>query len=124
MWGFFEPELRRRLSHVDATASTEDRVRAALVELLPAGRTSMRDVATELAMSTRILQRRLGEEATSFQAVLASTREALARNYLTDSGMTAAQVSLLLGYADPSSFHRAFHAWTGDTPERVRSGAG
>lgn len=35
MWRVFEPELRRRLSELDATASAAERVRAVLLELLP-----------------------------------------------------------------------------------------
>ncbi len=123
MWEFFEPELRLRLSEVEVGASTEERVRAVLAELLPAGQASMRDVGHALAMSTRTLQRRLNEERTSFQAVLASTRESLARHYLTSADISAAEISFLLGYADPSSFYRAFRDWTGHTPERVRAGA-
>ncbi len=123
MWEQFEPSLRTRLAEVDAGATTEDRVRAALVELLPAGQTSMRDVGRSLAMSTRTLQRRLGDEGTSYQAVLASTREALARHYLTSESISTGEISFLLGYADPSSFYRAFHDWTGLTPDRVRVGA-
>ncbi|MEO1056502.1 MAG: helix-turn-helix transcriptional regulator, partial [Actinomycetota bacterium] len=119
----FEPSLRTRLAEVDADASTTERVRAALVELLPAGSTAMRDVGRSLAMSTRTLQRRLAEEGTSFQAVLASTREALARHYLSNEAISTTEISFLLGYADPSSFYRAFHEWTGLTPERVRIGA-
>jgi AraC-like DNA-binding protein len=122
MWTFFEPELRRRLALLEAGASTEDRVRAVLLELLPAGRTSMSEVGRELAMSSRTLQRRLAGEGTSFQAVLAGTREALARHYLAHDGLTTAEVSFLLGYAEPSSFYRAFHEWTGQTPDRVRAG--
>ena len=36
---------------------------------------------------------------------------------------TTGEISFLLGYADPSSFYRAFHEWTGLTPDRVRFGA-
>ncbi len=123
MWEQFEPSLRTRLAEVDADASTTERVRAALLELLPAGRTGMRDVGRSLAMSTRTLQRRLAAEGTTFQAVLASTREALARHYLADDAISTTEISFLLGYADPSSFYRAFHDWTGLTPERARIGA-
>ncbi len=123
MWEQFEPALRTRLAEVDTAASTADRVRAALVELLPAGQASVRDVGRSLAMSTRTLQRRLGDEGTSFQTVLATTREALARHYLTDETISTGEISFLLGYADPSSFYRAFHDWTGETPDRVRVGA-
>lgn len=121
MWAGFEPSLRTRLADLDAVASTEDRVRAALVELLPAGEATMRSVGRSLAMSTRTLQRRLSEEGTSYQAVLADTREALARHYLADETISTADISFLLGYADPSSFYRALHGWTGLTPERLRN---
>jgi AraC-like DNA-binding protein len=63
------------------------------------------------------------EEGTSFQAVLSQTREALARHYLSSGALTAGEISFLLGYSDPNSFYRAFHAWTGQTPQRTR-GAG
>jgi AraC-like DNA-binding protein len=91
--------------------------------MLPAGTATMNAVARELAVSTRTLQRRLRDESTSFQAVLSETREALARHYLSSAGLTAAEIAFLLGYEDANSFYRAFHSWTGQTPERVRAGA-
>ncbi|MDT7600235.1 MAG: hypothetical protein QOK26_2312 [Pseudonocardiales bacterium] len=123
MWEFFEPELRRRLSELADGASMTERLRAALLEMLPAGTATMNAVARELAVSTRTLQRRLRDESTSFQAVLSETREALARHYLSSAGLTAAEIAFLLGYEDANSFYRAFHSWTGQTTERVRAGA-
>ena len=86
MWDFFEPELRRRLSELDRDSSTSDRVRAALVELLPTGSSEMSDVARSLAISARTLQGRLQEEGTNYQAALNATRESLARHYLRNEG--------------------------------------
>jgi AraC-like DNA-binding protein len=121
MWSFFEPELRRRLAEVDASASAAERVRAALLELLPSGRASVQAVATRLGVSARTLQRRLQDERTSFQRVLDGTREDLARHYLRATAMAGAEISFLLGFEDPNSFVRAFHEWTGVTPEQMRS---
>lgn len=121
MWDFFEPALRRRLAEIEDRATTAERVRAALIELLPGGRSGLADVARALGTSTRSLQRRLGDEGTSFQAVLGATREALARHYLSSTAMQGAEIGFLLGYDDPSSFFRAFHQWTGTTPESVRA---
>lgn len=122
MWAFFAPELRRRLAQLDADASTAEAVRAALVELLPAGAGTTRRVARHLGMSTRTLQRRLGEEGVTFQGLLAGLRESLARHYLGASPMPVAEIAFLLGYDDPGSFSRAFACWTGASPQAVRAG--
>jgi AraC-like DNA-binding protein len=123
IWKVFEPELRRRLDELDRESTTLDRVRAALIELLPTGASEMSDVARSLAMSTRTLQRRLQAEGTSYQAALNATRESLARHYLRNDNMSVGQISFLLGYETPTSFYRAFHSWTGQTPERARTTA-
>ena len=120
MWKFFEPELRRRLGELDAAASTAQRVRAALLELLPSGLASVQAVAGKLGASPRTLQRRLQDEDTSFQRVLDATREELARHYL-GTEMAGPEISFLLGFEDPNSFVRAFHEWTGITPEQLRT---
>lgn len=123
MWQVFEPHLRQRLADLEGTASVTEKVHALLLELLPAGRSSTQDVGRKLGMSTRTLQRRLRQEGTSFQEVLASTREQLARHYLAHTDLPGGEISFMLGYDSPSSFYRAFQGWTGSTPERVRARA-
>ena len=108
MWEFFEPELRKRLWELQADSSMAERVHGALVELLPAGEASMSAVAGKLAVSSRTLQRRLYDEGTTFKALLTENREALAKHYLSNSNMTASEISFLLGYEDANSFYRAF----------------
>jgi AraC-like DNA-binding protein len=121
MWQEFEPGLKRRLSELDHTATTSERVHSALLELLPGGAASVEAVRKKLGISGRTLQRRLNEEGETFQAILNRTREALAHNYLKRPELTATEISFLLGYEDPSSFFRAFASWTGTTPEQARS---
>lgn len=120
MWAIFEPELRRRLGELDASATTSDRVRASLLEGLPAGEVGMDSVARRLALSKRTLQRRLEDEGTSFQDVLRSTRESLAVHYLQRTALPVGEISFLLGFEEPNSFYRAFGEWMGRTPETVR----
>lgn len=121
MWRSFEPELQRRLAELDAGASSADRVRAALLELLPSGAASIGAVAARLGASARTLQRRLQGEGQSFAGVMAQTRTELAHHYLGSTALSAAEISFLLGFEDPNSFYRAFHSWTGATPEEARS---
>lgn len=121
LWAAFEPELRRRLADLDEPASTGERVRAALLEALPSGLASMEAVAKKLALSKRTLQRRIEAEGTSFQRILSETRADLARHYLDNTAMPVAEISFLLGFSEPNSFHRAFRTWTGTTPDRARA---
>lgn len=113
MWGYFEPELNRRLADLDVDDSVSARVRAALTELLPAGVCGVEDVAIELGMSKRTLQRKLSEEHTTFQKQLNNTREVLALHYIQNTDMSANDIAFLLGYAELNSFLRAFTVWTG-----------
>ena len=121
MWESFEPALRRRMAEASDARSTREQVETALFELLPSGRTEMSDVAKELGMGMRTLQRRLAAEDTSWRVVLGETRERLARHYLRTTTMSPAEVSFLLGFEDPNSLFRAFHRWTGSTPEAWRA---
>jgi AraC-like DNA-binding protein len=120
MWQEFEPRLRARLADIDSDTSVATRVRASLVQLLPSGEASVGSVARMLALSVRSLQRQLQTEGTSFQRVLAETRESLARHYLDRGGLSNDEVAFLLGYGDARSFIRAFVARTGATPGEAR----
>ena len=121
MWQFFEPELRVRLSRLDVEASTRERVRSALLDMLPSGQSSIDDVSSRLAMSKRSLQRHLAEEEVSYQDVLNNTRQELASYYLARSAISPGEISFLIGFRDTNSFLRAFKDWTGITPGEYRS---
>ena len=58
-----------------------------------------------------------------FSSELKELRERLARSYLTNTAHSSAEIAFMLGYEDPNSFFRAFHDWTGTTPEAVRQAA-
>lgn len=120
MWLFFEPSLRQRLADLDQMAGMSERVHSSLLETLPAGEVSMQTISRKLAISTRTLQRRLQNEGTSFQQILDNVRVSLAHHYLRNTNMSGAEISFLLGFEDSNSFTRAFHAWTGNTPQAVR----
>ena len=123
MWQAFEPGLRRRLASLESSASTRERVRAVLLESLPSGRANIADVSHRLGVSPRTLQRRLRNEQASFNGVLTEVREELARHYLANTELPCNEIAFLLGYEEPNSFFRAFHNWTGQSPERHRQAA-
>lgn len=47
--------------------------------------------------------------------------ERLARHYLAHTEMTPTEISFPLGFDNSNSLFRAFHRWTGTTPESWRS---
>lgn len=106
-----------------ARAPTSTAVRRSLELLLPQGRGSIEQVAHQLGLSGRTLQRRLAEEGTEFSALLNDARSALARRYLGDPRYPIGQVATLLGFADPSAFTRWFGARFGQSPRRWREEA-
>ncbi|RIJ13487.1 AraC family transcriptional regulator [Pseudomonas sp. 91RF] len=121
MWQFFEPELQMRLSMLETGASIRERVKGALLDMLPSGRSNIQDVSHRLAMSKRSLQRHLAEVDLSYQDVLNDTRKDLACYYLSCSTLSPGEISFLIGFQDANSFLRAFKGWTGMTPGEYRS---
>jgi AraC-like DNA-binding protein len=77
-------------------------------------------VARALALSRRTLTRRLGEEGTSFRAILDDVRAELSRALLQDRSLTIADVAFFLQYSEPAAFHRSFRRWMGQTPQDYR----
>ncbi|MFQ6404973.1 AraC family transcriptional regulator ligand-binding domain-containing protein [Methylophilus sp. 'Pure River'] len=120
MWEFFEDGLRQRLAKLDSTASISERVKAALLEGLPAGQFAIGHVAKQLALSTRTLQRQLSDEGSSFSTILNATRQELAIYYLGKPTMAHGEIAYLLGFQDVNSFNRAFKEWMGVTPGSFR----
>lgn len=95
-------------------------VQQVFLRLLPEARVSLKDVAGEMAMSVRTLQRRLSDSGQTFQGLLDRTRQQLAQSYLRDPSLTLFEITMLLGFAEQSSFNRAFRQWVGVTPGRWR----
>ena len=68
----------------------------------------------------------LRNDGTSFQKLLDDVRRDLAISHLANPATSADQVGFLLGFSEPSAFHRAFRRWTGKAPSafRTRAAAG
>lgn len=76
-------------------------------------------VADALQTSRRTLARKLAAERTSYQALLDDVRTEIATRDLA-AGAPITRVAQRLGFADASSFTRAFRRWTGETPATRR----
>lgn len=114
------PALASALGELDAHSSVREQVKIVLKRSLASGRPELLDVARELGMSERTLQRRITEEGGSFREILIEARQELGRQLLSDPAADIDEVACLLGYRDASSFYRAFRGWEGVTPNRWR----
>jgi AraC-like DNA-binding protein len=112
------------LGSMSEERSFAQRVERALWTDLSAGRPSLARTARRLGISVRTLQRRLAEEKTSFGVLLETLRRRMARTLLEDPSLAVYEVSFLLGYSDPSTFHRAFRRWNGLSPHEFRRQTG
>ncbi len=86
------------------------------------GDTGIEAIAKKLAISSRTLLRRLADEDTSYNDVLAEIRIEFAKRYLSRGTMSASEVAYLVGFTEPPAFFKAFKRWTGMTPREFASG--
>lgn len=98
-----------------------ERTRRVIGERLRGGDSSLESVARELGTSARSLQRHLREIGYTYNALADEVRAATARLYLEQPDIAISEVAWLLGFADQSTFNRAFKRWTGSTPARARA---
>lgn len=117
------PALARALAELTAQSAISDQVKAVLKRLLPSGRPELRDVARELGMGERTLQRRIAEEGRTLRQLLSEARVELGRQLLLEPNVDLVEVAYLLGFEDSNSFYRAFRSWEGTTPARWRQQA-
>jgi AraC-like DNA-binding protein len=114
------PQLNLELKQSQAQDSFIEQVRSSIQQRLTGQRPSVDEVARDLHMSSRTLQRRLQETETSFQRELDEARRQMARYYLRNSILELNEAAYLLGYEDSNSFVRAFRGWEGIPPGQWR----
>jgi AraC-like DNA-binding protein len=73
-------------------------------------------------LSPQTLRRRLKEENTSYQEIKDHLRRDQAIYYLSRNDYPINEIAHLIGFTEPSTFHRAFKKWTGLTPGAYRQG--
>lgn len=94
---------------------------AAIVESLSQGVPGQGEIAAQLNMSGRTLQRKLKQEGSSFSTLLQDCRCELAQKYLSQPQRSVIEVAYQLGFSEPSTFSRAFKQWTGQSPAEYRA---
>ncbi|MDD9718655.1 AraC family transcriptional regulator [Dinoroseobacter sp. PD6] len=120
---------RYLVSHLDAelaeiapAVTLVARAKDVIAQALNEGSPRMVDIARALGLSARSFHRRLSEHGVSFQTLTEDTRRDLAIGLLRDDRHSVAEIAFLTGFAEQSSFTRAFKRWVGQTPASYRKG--
>jgi AraC-like DNA-binding protein len=121
---FFQIHLEEQLQRLADDAGLEHRVRIQISRRLSEGVPTLSEVAKQLGMSARTLQRRLSDRGYSFQERVDAARRGLAEQLLTSTDYSLAEVAFLTGFSEQSGFTRAFKRWAGQTPRSFRLEAG
>jgi AraC-like DNA-binding protein len=95
-------------------------VKRFIQENLEDGKPCLAKASRYFGMSASQMQRKLKQEGTAFQDALQDVRHGLACKYLADTDMPLATISMLLAYAEPAVFSRAFRRHFGMSPRDWR----
>jgi AraC-like DNA-binding protein len=112
--------LDKELSEIADEAPLVARTKDAIAQALSEGPPKMAEIARGLGLSARSFHRRLSDHGMSFQTLTEETRRELAEGLLRDEGHSLAEIAFLTGFAEQSSFTRAFKRWVGMTPASYR----
>lgn len=102
--------------HANVTERIRRMLRAHLRDDMP----SLEDVGKALGITPQTLRRRLQDEGQGYQAIKDDLRRDIAIEYLARPDLTLVDIANLLGFSEPSTFHRAFKKWTGVAPGEYR----
>jgi AraC-like DNA-binding protein len=123
IWRFLTTHIEQTLVEEDQEEALDRQVIFQIANMLSEGIPTLADIASELGMSARTLQRRLADHGHTFQSLVDEARRQLAEKFLTDTKYSIAQVAFLTGFSEQSAFTRAFKRWAGQTPGSFRDTA-
>jgi AraC-like DNA-binding protein len=113
----FEELVKQEIKKIQQLQTTSQKVKNLLVSKYQNFIPQVGDIAGELNMSERTLQRELKNEGTSFLEISEEWRKTLALALLKNQKMTVNEIAYTLGYQEPNVFRRAFKRWTGKNPK-------
>lgn len=119
-----EQQATQRLRELQGSQADSDpeiaRIKQMITDRLPHGPPPIEDIAESSKVSVRKLQRMLQSQNINFKQIVDQLRCELAKTYMANPQMSLVDVALMLGFAEQSSFTRAFRRWYGISPGEYR----
>lgn len=113
-------EKEAEMQHEAHKQELTDKLPAVLRRALLTGQFSKSQVADNLGLHERTLQRRLKASGTSYRQELDTARKSASEELLGSTSLPICDIASTLGYSDSSTFIRAFQRWYGTNPSSWR----
>lgn len=117
---FLTQHLEEEFSRLSNESSLKENLLRHLSPKLSNGVPQAAEIAQVMDMSERTFYRRLAREGLSYRDVLQDAQSTLARELLSETDCSIAEVAFLTGFSEQSTFSRAFKRWVGETPAKFR----
>lgn len=115
-----DPLVRDLAVHFMETIDRHDTFADVISEIvarsLAAGAATLEDIAEPLMLHPRAIQRRLADEAMTFEAIVDGVRKDMALQLLANPGVSLGALAHQLGYTEQSSLTRSCRRWFGMPP--------
>ncbi len=109
-----------RLQALSGAEPLAPQLRAWIARQLPLGLPTRAQAAHALSLGERTLARRMQAQGLSFSALVDEARRDAALHAVAHTDRALGGIGQALGFAEPSTFWRAFRRWTGSTPQAWR----
>ena len=118
--GYYIKSRIQSLPLYDQTMATTAAL--AMRSVMGTGKCNIEFISAMLGLTSKKLQRLLAGEGTTFSDILDAVRIEMARQLLSTSDASVANIAGLLDYSATAPFTQAFKRWTGMTPLEFRKG--
>src|SRR5687767_11109778 len=109
---FFNNTLDQKLKSLRKDERFSDRLKQMIIGDFKGRPPSIDIAASHFNMTARSLQRKLKEEKKTYRDIITEIKKELAQAILTRTDFRIGEVAEILGYADSSSFRKAYRKWS------------
>lgn len=120
LYATFAQTLREKYVGLSQPEKFTDRVRSTIIQDFYGKIPALEIIAAQMNVSERSFQRKLRQEDETYRSLGMKIKQELALNLLQNTNATVHAISEVLGYTEPSAFHRAFKNWTSTSPVRKK----
>lgn len=108
------------LDNYDTEINLENRIRSHIFKSLPHHTPELEEIAQKVGESPRHLRYLLTEQSLNFRTLVDDVRKETALYFIRSGKHSLNEIAGFCGFAEQSSFNRAFKRWTGLVPSRYK----